>query len=621
MLILKNVTLAFGTQPIFTDINLTISYDQKIGILGRNGAGKSTMLKAIAGSQQLDKGQITFDKKKTIAYLPQESTINSQRIVLDEACAFYEPFFIKQQKLKEIEGVLEKGIDPEHAKTMIDEYHQLQQELSSFDKDAIKNKAVEVLKGLGFSEERIAKPVSELSVGWQMRVCLARLLLQKADFYLFDEPTNHLDLPAKEWLLSFLNEGDFGYLLVTHDRYYLEHACDTILELERGKGTFFHGAFSYYLREKEEQTTRLKEAYIQQQKDITQKKKTIERFKASASKAKMAQSMVKQLDKMEIIEIAPELPKMSFTFPEVERAGKIVLEFEKIKKSFNDKVLFDHISGMVKREQKVALIAANGVGKTTLFDILVGNLKADSGTITLGHNVKLAYFQQEQSRVLKPTNTVIQEVENACTNVSQERMRKFLGSFLFSKDEVHKKIKDLSGGEKNRVAMVKLLLQDANFLILDEPTNHLDIYAKDILLQALKQFKGTILLVSHDHDFIQEFADTIMELTPHELISFEGNYEEYIYYRKHTYRPAGSTNDQQTHQATDTKEDAGSAKAKQIREFEKTISKLEKEIERLGLTLSELDYGTPEYDKLLEQLEQKQTQLTKTSHDWEKLQG
>lgn len=616
MLIMKNGSLSFGSQTIFDELSFSIAYDQKIGVLGRNGAGKSTLLKVISGQQSLDSGVISYDKKKTIAYMPQEEVINSHRTVFEEACSAFDHFLHKEKRLQEIQHALDAGASAAHAEKMLEEYNQLQQDLMAFDKEEAFQKVKEVLKGLGFSEERMHQSVHHLSVGWQMRVNLARLLLKDADFYLFDEPTNHLDLPAKEWFLSFLMNAPFGYLLVTHDRHFLEHGCNELLELERGKGTMYYGTFSFYLKEKEARQAKQRDAYIQQQKEITRTKSTIERFRASASKAKMAQSMIKKLDKIELIEMEPELPSISFSFPETVRPGKIVLELENIEHRFNDKILFDHISCSIKRGQKVALIAANGMGKTTLFNIIVGNIPAQKGTVTFGYNVTYAYFEQEQSRILKPENTVFEEVLNACpSGVSESTVRGFLGSFLFKGGDVYKKIKNLSGGEKNRVAMVKVLLQNANFLILDEPTNHLDIYAKDILLQALKQYTGTILLVSHDHDFIQKCADSILELTPHELISFEGDYEGYLYYKK-TMRPSAASQTELAHKAQ-TPVDNGKQKEKDVRMLERTVARLESALEQAGLKLSECDYGSDEYEQKYKHFEKVQKELADAVQAWE----
>ena len=297
MLLVKNLTLSLGTQDIFENLSFSLSYDDKVGVLGRNGAGKSTLLRVLAKLQPIDGGHISYSREKKIAYLPQEQIINSQKTVLAETVGYYEALLGKQAQLEEIEKQLADGMDSHQAAGLLEQYQQIQADLSLFNSEELYESARRVLKGLGFSEQRISQKVSELSLGWQMRVCLARLLLQKADFYLFDEPTNHLDLPAKEWLLSYLNNGDFGYLLVTHDRHYLDRACTKLLEIENGKAEIFQGNFAYYLREKETQQKQLRDAYVQQQKEITQKKKTIDRFRASASKAKMVKSMQKQLDK------------------------------------------------------------------------------------------------------------------------------------------------------------------------------------------------------------------------------------------------------------------------------------------------------------------------------------
>ncbi len=616
MPIIKNLSLTLGTHTIFNNLSCSLDYADKIGVLGRNGAGKSTLLRVIAKLQPVDSGTVTYTPSQTIAYLPQDQVINSKRTVIQEALGAHDALFDKQKQINQIEQELAGDCSPEKAHLLVERYELLQNELTHFNEQELTNQAIMVLKGLGFSDKKIKQPVHELSVGWQMRVCLARLLLQNADFYLFDEPTNHLDLPAKEWLLSYLQAGNFGYLLVTHDRYYLEKASSKILEIEQGKAQLFNGNFSFYLHEKEEQKKRIQDAYSAQQKEIARKKETINRFRASANKAKMVQSMIRDLDKMEKIELPQQMPSVSFNFPAVERAGRCVLSMKNISKSFNHHLLFKNINGEINRSQKVALIAANGVGKTTLFNIIVGHTPATTGTVTFGHNVSYAYFQQEQSRILKPTNSILEEVMEHTSGVGEEKIRTFLGSFLFSDNTIHKKIKVLSGGEKNRVAMVKVLLQNANFLILDEPTNHLDIYAKEVLLQALKQYQGTVFLVSHDHDFIQNYANVIMELTPTHLTSYEGNYEGYLYYRNEFANAQEKTKPVESA----IKEQApkhNKATHKEIRRLERTIHNLEQRIEKITEALATVTFGTPDYDKKVAELKEHQIELAAVMKEWE----
>jgi ATP-binding cassette subfamily F protein 3 len=619
MLILNNLNLRFGDQIIFDDLEAAIAYDEKIGLLGRNGTGKSTLLRAIAGKQHLDSGSISFDKKKKLGYLPQEVVLKSSQNVYDEAFSVFDEFLKLSGEQQELEQKLAQGLEANHAAELSDRYIKVLSEIDQFDLAYAQAETQRILKGLGFNAQTMEQPVETLSVGWQMRVVLAKLLLQNADFYLFDEPTNHLDLQTKEWFLQFLKDASFGYLLVTHDRHFLERACQKIMELERGKARRYNGNFSFYVKQKEDERERLLAAKTQQDKEIARKEAVIERFRYKATKRGMVKSMEKQLDKMELIEIEPPLPTVNFAFGPVKRSGKVVLKIDHVSHAFGNKKLFSNASAEIIRGQKVALIAPNGMGKTTLFNLITGKLSLQHGSIEFGHNVEPAYFEQEQARVLKPNNTVLQEVLDACPKVPEAKIRSFLGSFLFSGDEVEKKIHQLSGGERNRVAMVKILLQDANFLLLDEPTNHLDLYAKEVLLQALQQYQGTMILVSHDHDFIQKVATAIMELTPSGLHLYDGDYESFLFYKKMMAQPAQA--DENNKKIIATKETAKKENqdiSKQLRQLEHQIEKLEQKHEKLVHKVAD-NYGTAEYQKFSEQLQKVQAELEQAMQEWDKL--
>lgn len=625
MPILNNLFLAFGDRVLFDSINVTIDYSEKIGLLGRNGSGKSTLLKIIADQQQADGGTVLYDKNKTIGYLPQELVLESKKSVFDEVMDVFASFLQEKQEIKDIEEKLAAGVDDTSAVVLTERYASLQEHCAHFDEIEASVKAKKILVGLGFSESQCNQSVDTLSVGWRMRVALAKLLLQEADFYLFDEPTNHLDLSTKEWFFSFLKDGDFGYLLVTHDKYFLEYACEKIAEIERGVITFYKGGFSSYCAQKEKRQEELLSAYKLQQKDIARKQETIERFRAKASKAAMVRSMVKDLAKMELVEIEPTMPTVHFSFGDVVRAGAIVLEVKKVSHTFDGTTLFSDVSCAIMRGKKVALIAPNGTGKTTLFNLIVGKLSLQHGSITMGHNVSPAYFQQDQTKVMHKDNTVLQEVLDACPQVSEAKIRSFLGSFLFSGDDVKKKIHQLSGGEKNRVAMVKILLQDSNFLLLDEPTNHLDIYAKEVLQQALQQYAGTILFVSHDHDFVQHVADTILDLTPNGLYLYEGDYESYLYQKKIILPSEQQEYKEHNHNQTVPKKnvmnDASSPYQlqKKLRALESKIQRLEKKQEELSKHLIGLSYQAMQYEKIMAQLKELDTEIKKFYSEWEQL--
>lgn len=613
MIIVRNLCLSFGSQKIFDDIDVTFSATQKVGIVGRNGSGKSTLLKIIAGQQTPDEGTVTLDGTKTIAYMPQDIIFSSTKTVAEEILSVFDTYLQLEKERDDIEEQLTAGADD--AAVLVERYNRIIDMLQLFDRADAQQRAQDIMQNLGFSEQQQRQTVNTLSVGWKMRIVLAKLLLQQADFYLFDEPTNHLDIVTKEWFLSFLQKASFGFLLVTHDRYFLEKACTTIFELERGKGTMYYGNFELYLTQKEERLAAQKSAYDRQQKDIARKQETIDRFKASASKAKSMQSMIKKIEKMELIEIEPPLPSVSFHFPSTVRSGRVVLTLKDIAYAFGDKQLFSQVSCEVIRGQKLALVAPNGKGKTTLFNIITGKLPLQQGFIEFGHNVMPAFFEQDQTLVLNPNNTIIEEVSNACRDVSETTIRTFLGSFLFRNDEIQKKIKVLSGGEKNRVAMIKVLLQKANLLLLDEPTNHLDLYAKEVLLQALQQYDGTMIFVSHDHNFIQNLATGILALTSQGLHYYPGTFEEFLDDEK---RKNNNNIVTRTITAPVKSKEISLTREKKMKELEASINKLEQEQQKIMERLEALAYGTPEYEKAMHKLTTTKTNLDICMHEWEK---
>jgi ATP-binding cassette subfamily F protein 3 len=619
MIQIKDICLDFGSQKVFDHLSMNVNQDQRIGLVGRNGMGKSTLLKAIDRIQPLDKGTINITNKMNVAYMPQEMVLASTKSILEEALSSYKDVGVLRERSLELEALIAA-----HDNSVLEEYAEVSGRLAELNVEYAIAETKKMLLGLGFKLPQLDDPVSTLSVGWQMRVVLAKLLLQKADFYLFDEPTNHLDIVAKDWFLGFLKETDFGFMLVCHDKYFLDEMCNVILELDRGNGTIYYGNYTDYEEEKEARLQTLKQQAQLQQKDIDRKKKLIEQFKAKASKAKMAQSMQKMLDKEEVIQLPPDARTVRFTFPPTVRPGRIVLEVQNIGFSFDTKKIFDNVSFQIERGDKVALVAPNGMGKTTLFNVLCAKYKPQHGKIEFGYNVKHTIFEQDQNRVLNPNKTVAEEVLDNC-NKSEQEVRSFLGAFLFGKDEIKKKTKVLSGGEKNRLSMVKVMLQDANFLLLDEPTNHLDISSKEILLKALQQFDGTILFVSHDHDFINKLSNRVIELTPTGVHSYHGNYDLFLQQKRDADRllkKAGSPDSAESNEKNGAdKEDrkANYAAKKDKQRLEGKIARLEAEIGRLQCSFADIDYGTPEFDETDKALDAAQAELAAVQKEWEKL--
>ena len=613
MIILNKIELHFGKRAIFDGISCNINRNSRIGLVGRNGSGKSTLLKVIAGQQGLDGGEISIEKNSKIAYMPQEVVLTSDKTIFQETLSAFGNVYDLLRESKELEKDLSS---PES----VERYSHIQHELIEHGALNIEVETKKILTGLGFGPEKIDQPVSTLSVGWRMRIVLAKLLLQKADFYLFDEPTNHLDIVTKEWFLHFLKNSKFGFMLVCHDRYFLDHLCTKTLELENGRGTMYHGNYTVYEEQKEERSLVQEQAAIKQQKELSKKMKTVERFRASASKAKMAQAMLKRIEKTERIEATQKSKTMAFSFPPVERSGKVVLRAEGLSHAFGEKQIFEKVSFEIERGERVAIVAPNGVGKTTLFNLITGRLSTQVGRVELGYKVNTALFEQDQDKVLSPQNTILQEVESACRDSeTRQLVRKFLGSFLFSGDDVDKKVAVLSGGERNRVAMVKVLLQQANVLLLDEPTNHLDIQSKEILLEALKKFSGTIVFVSHDRDFLNKLATRILELSSHGVLSYPGNYDSYLYAKEKGQEP-------EKKKKIVKKEYKVSVDNKEKYELRRKISRLEGKIERLekkiqvfNCELEKHEYGTQKFKDIYAKLVFAQAELDASVREWESL--
>lgn len=616
MIQLQNISLNFGSQKVFNNISHMFSETDRIGLVGRNGAGKSTLLKAIFDPSVLDDGTIRMLGTAKIAYMPQEVVLASNRGIFDETFSSYHRIGELYLESKKLEALVAQGNTD-----AIERYGEVSSELTLLNIDQARVETRKILLGLGFKEEQLEDPVSSLSVGWQMRIVLAKLLVQEADFYLFDEPTNHLDIIAKDWFLDFLKHAPFGFLLICHDKYFLNRVCSSIFELELGKGTLYKGNYDKYMIQKEADLEILLQAHALQQRQIEEKEEWINRMKAKASKARQAQGMMKQLEKIERIEIPPKPRTVNFSFQSVERSGKIVLEVSNVSFAYEKKQILNNINFTIERGDRIAIVAPNGGGKTTLFNVICDKLHKQSGTITYGYNVKSTIFEQEQHLVLDPKKSVLEEVMYHTGNKTEQQIRSFLGSFLFSTEEVQKKTKVLSGGERNRVSMVKVLLQDANFLLLDEPTNHLDIQSKEILLKALNQFDGTILFVSHDHDFVNHLATKILELTPKGAIVYHGNYEAFLAQKKEREALLGINSESSTTKSTHADSSSSSKRnsQKQAHELEKLIAKLEASLQKSGERFAVLEYGTPEFDKEQVKYAATQKELDTAVKEWERL--
>lgn len=616
MIYIKDLSLSFGVQKIYDHISCSIGAYDKIGLVGRNGTGKSTLLQLIAQAQEEDNPSISIEKNKTIAYFPQEVVLLSEKSIFEETLSAFAHLVALLEESKQLEVVLETTQVPE----AIERYASIHNELTEINPNRVKAEVHELLIGLGFLPTQLDQPVAQLSVGWKMRIVLAKLLLQKADFYLLDEPTNHLDIVAKEWFLQFLKNASFGFILVCHERYFLNALCSKVLELELGKAKLYTGNYTRYEQQKEHDLLLLESAYLQQQKEIQAKQTTIERFRASANKAKMAQSMIKALEKVERILLPPSTKNVVINFPPIQPSGKVVLKVANVAYAFDQKQLFKNVNFELERGDKVALIAPNGAGKTTLFNLIAGIYPKQQGSIDFGYNVTKAVFDQDQTATLPLEKTIIDALEDFCSKIPQGQMRSILGAFLFSNDDVYKKIKVLSGGEKNRVGMIKVLLQDANFLLLDEPTNHLDMQSKEVLLRALKHYKGTIFFVSHDQDFINQLATKIIELTFQGTRLYHGDYDLYLYQKNGakaiTQEPAKNVKEAAPvkNVVTPDIQKKQSGVERQIRHLEQSIKKLEERF-------AELQYGTLEFNQAQAKLKKNTLEYEDLMKQWEALQA
>ncbi len=625
MIHLHDINVHFGSRILFDSISCTIMPHQKIGLVGRNGSGKTTLLNIIAQRMAPDSGTIAMPNDFHCAFMPQDVVLLSDKSILDEALTAFSQLSKAHQERIAIESLLhDNSLSLDEHTALIERYAHAQQILQDFNYEQVIIQIKKVLLGLGFHESQFNDPVSSLSVGWKMRLVLAQLLLQKADFYLFDEPTNHLDLQAKDWFLSFLKDANFGFILVSHDQYFLDTACTTIFALSARHLKIYNGNYSTYLIQSEQERVILEKKYNEQQKYIKKQTETIDRFRAKASKASMVQSMVKALEKIEPIVIEHDPKSINITLPEAPHAGKIILEVKNLRFGFDpEKPIFHDVTFQILRHQRVALVAPNGTGKSTLLQIIMGKLQPQAGTIIFGHQVLPAFFEQDQNRSLNLNNTMLMEVEESCaSSEARSKVRNLLGSFLFSGDDVLKYISVLSGGEKNRVAMAKILLQTTNFLILDEPTNHLDLQSKDILLRALKEYKGTILFVSHDHYFLNGLATHILTLTPNGITLFPGNYESYRYHENLYKNEQDAHSPEQNGQKVEKQPSINKIsyeRRKQLQQLEKKIESLEKKLHQKTASLATLTYHSPSYKETELSIKSIEKEIADLTGQWEAL--
>ena len=521
---LQNVTFEFGARTIVEDATWHIQPNERIGLIGYNGTGKSTLLKVLTGQFQPSKGSVEKGRETTIGFLHQDLlSFDTEDSILDVAMGAFER--VKQLE-KEIEAI-GKELELTGDETLAHDYSEKLHELEVLGGYDIHHKTEEILQGLGFSNESLQKPYKLFSGGWRMRVLLAKMILMHPDVLLLDEPTNHLDLPSIEWLEKYLQHYQGAVVMVSHDRFFLDRMVNKIVELYQQKLHFYTGNYSFYETEKALRIDIQQKAYENQQDYIRQNERFVERFKAKASKAAAAQSIVKRLEKLDRIEnVELERPNMRINFAVDKQPGRVLCTLKHISKSFGDIKIVEDTGAEIDRGDKIALIGANGKGKSTLLRIIVGTEKF-TGDRIWGHNVEESFYAQHQLEALNINNNVLDEMKDSRSGKTDLELRSLLGCFLFSGDDVDKKIKVLSGGEKARVALAKTIVSKANFLMLDEPTNHLDIHSVDLLVDALNKYEGSIVLVSHDRYFISKIANKIWEIEDHKIVEFKGSYAEW----------------------------------------------------------------------------------------------
>ena len=511
------------------EANWLIRAKEKTALVGANGTGKSTLMKVLAGMEQLDYGEIQQTRGMSIGYLPQEGLPLTGRTIFDECLTVFDEIHAMEREIEQL-GARMSELDHASAEyeSTAERFSLLQERFHALDGYALGAQVGSVLTGLGFGKEDWSRRTDEFSGGWQMRIALAKLLLAKPNLLLLDEPTNHLDLETRNWLEEYLKSYPFGYILISHDRYFLDVTIDRTVEIWNKRLNIYQGNYTKYLRQKDDRRAQLEAAYRNQRGQIEHLEAFINRFRAQATKAKQVQSRIKELEKIERIEIPEEEPVIHFSFPQPPPSGRMVVEAEGLSKSYGEKHVLNNVRFGIERGDRVALVGVNGAGKSTLIKLLTGVEAPTTGIVKLGHNVVSEYFAQDQYKVLDPEARMLDDISRAALKVPEPELRSLLGCFLFSGDDVFKKLGVLSGGERNRYALARILVSPSNFLLLDEPTNHLDMRAKDVLLEAIANFSGTVVFVSHDRYFIDRLATRVLEVENGTVISHEGNYEDYL---------------------------------------------------------------------------------------------
>ncbi len=636
MIDLRNISVQFGGKFLFSDISFTIKASDRIGLVGKNGAGKSTLLKVLIGELRADEGQISSASQSSIGYLPQEVVFQGNDTIYVEACKAFEEILQLEQDLEDINQQIAAFTDYDSPK-----YYKLLEDLSNkqdrFDRlggTKIEEEVSKVLKGLGFLHSDFERPMNEFSGGWKMRVELAKILLRQPDFILLDEPTNHLDIEAIIWLEEYLRTYPGGIMMISHDRAFLDKVTNRTIEIVSGKIYDYKASYSEFVELRKQRRERQISDAKRQDKEVQNTQDLINKFRAKKNKAKFAQTLIRKLDKMEKVEIDDlETSQINFRFPDPPRSGKIVIHADELTKRYGDHLVLNKIRFDLERGEKIAFVGKNGEGKTTLSKIIASKTSYE-GEMQLGHNVSIGYFEQNQAETLDGNLTVFEMIDNVATGDMRNRVRNLLGAFLFSGDDIDKKVKVLSGGEKSRLAVAKLLLEPVNLLILDEPTNHLDMTSKNMLKNALKAFPGSLIVVSHDRDFLKGLTDKVYEFRDKGIHQYFGDIYDFLEKRKidsldqltleaKKSKGGNISDDKAARKELNAKKrefDKGIKRLKnKVNKIEKEISESEQKIATIEVEISKTDFYTthPNPEQQLKEYNELKTKVASLTDDWE----
>ena len=591
--------MQFTGEDLFTDINFMIREKDRIGLVGKNGAGKTTLIRLLCGLEQPYKGDVIMSDDVTVGYLPQEKNVKSEKTVLDEAMTAFEEYYEIERQLVRLQDELSDREDYESAsyQRLCEKMSHLNERLAIMGGHSIEGEAEQILIGLGFEHNDMQRQMREFSNGWQMRVELAKILLRKPKLLLLDEPTNHLDIESIQWLEGFLKNYYGAIFMVSHDRAFLDHITIRTIEISCGKIYDYKCSYSEFIERREERIDIQKAAFDNQQREIKEIEAFIERFRYKATKAKQVQSRVKQLEKMDVVQIDDQdKSAMHFKFPPAPHSGKVTLEINNLSKSYGEKNILNNINLLIPRGEKIAFVGRNGEGKSTLSKIIAGVLDYE-GELKLGHEVKIGYYAQNQQDMLDPEKTVFETLDDVATGDMRVKVKSLLGAFLFSGEAIDKKVKVLSGGEKARLSLAKMLLFPTNLLILDEPTNHLDMLSKDILKSALLQFDGTLIIVSHDRDFLQGLTNKVYEFRKPNIKEYIGDIYDFLEEKK--MKELDDLNKKMKSMPVENKVSQSKLDYETKKQNDREIKRIEREIKKIEEQIESLENEIAEMDKVM----------------------